>query len=116
MGKRMVGQAGRAHEQPTPDRLLMLGSRYWESKALFCAVELGVFSELAQGPMDAETLRRRVGVHARGARDFFDALVALGLLEREDGRYRNTAETEAFLDPGKPSYIGGFLKMANTLL
>jgi hypothetical protein len=115
-GKRVVEQAGVANGMPTPDRLLMLGSRYRESKALFSAVELGVFSELGRGPLDGETLRRRIGVHARGARDFFDSLVALGLLEGEDGRYRNTAETEAFLDPGKPSYIGGFLKMANTLL
>jgi hypothetical protein len=116
LGKRVVGQAVRANEMPMPDRLLMLGSRYRESKALFSGVELGVFSELAQGPLDAETLRRRVGIHARGARDFFDALVALGLLEREDGRYSNTAEAGAFLDQSKPSYIGGVLTLHNDYL
>ena len=42
-------------------------------------------------------------------RDFFDALVALGMLEREDGRYANTPATELFLDRAKPSYVGGML-------
>ena len=33
------------------------------------------------------------------------------MLERENGTYRNTAETDFFLDPQKPSYIGGLLEM-----
>jgi hypothetical protein len=31
-------------------------------------------------------------------------------------RYRNTVETATFLDRIKPSYIGGFLEMANSRL
>ena len=49
-------------------------------------------------------------------RDFFDALVALGMLEREDGRYANTPATDLFLDRAKPSYVGGILEMANARL
>ncbi len=41
----------------------------------------------------------------------FDALVALGLLERTDGRYANTPETDFYLDRSKPSYIGGMAEM-----
>src|SRR5262249_28860397 len=48
--------------------------------------------------------------------DFFDALVALGMLERQDGRYRNTAESDALLDKAKSSYVGGLLEMANARL
>jgi hypothetical protein len=80
------------------------------------AVELGVFSELARGPVSGETLARAVGLHPRSAHDFFDALVALGMLEREDGLYSNTPETDVFLDRMKPSYIGGLLEMANARL
>ena len=54
-------------------------------------------------------------IHA-GARDFFDALVALGMLERNAGRYSNTPATDLFLDPAKPSYMGGILEMANARL
>ena len=61
-------------------------------------------------------LRERLGLHPRSATDFFDALVALGMLERHNGRYANTPASEVFLDRAKPSYIGGILEMANARL
>ena len=76
----------------TPERIFELGFGYWGSKTLLSAVELGLFTELAKGPLDAEMLRQRLGLHPRSARDFFDALVALGMLEREGDQYRNTPE------------------------
>jgi precorrin-6B methylase 2 len=101
----------------TPEAILQLGFAFWGSKTLLSAVELGVFSELADaGALDGEALRERLGLHARSATDFFDALVALGMLEREDGRYANTPATELFLDRAKPSYVGGILEMANARL
>lgn len=100
----------------TPDRIMQLGTAFWGSKTLLSAVELGVFTQLAEGPLDAETLRQRLGLHARGAQDFFDALVALGLLDRHDGYYANTPETARFLDRNQPSYVGGMLEMANRRL
>jgi hypothetical protein len=105
-----------AEPDVAPDRIMELGLGFWAAKALLSAVELGLFTELARCPMDGEALRRRLGLHERGARDFFDALVALGMLERRDGVYRNTAETDRFLDRAKPSYIGGILEMANERL
>jgi hypothetical protein len=106
------------HEnQVTPAAIMQLGMAFWGSKTLLSAVELGVFSELAEaGTLDAKALRERVGLHPRGARDFFDALVALGMLEREDGRYANTSATELFLDRAKPSYIGSLLEIMNARL
>jgi hypothetical protein len=103
--------------QVTPDAILQLGCGFWGSKALLSAVELGLFSQLADaGSLDAEELRERLGLHPRGATDFFDSLVALGMLERDDGRYSNTPATELFLDRAKPSYVGGLLEMANARL
>jgi hypothetical protein len=101
----------------TPDPILQLGLGFWGSKTLLSAVELGVFSELAGGAaLDREELRGRLGLHPRSAVDFFDALVALGMLERNDGRYSNTPATELFLDRAKPTYLGGLLEMANARL
>jgi len=100
----------------TSDRIMQLGMAFWGSKALLSAVELGVFSELAKQPQDAETLRLRLGVHPRSARDFFDALVALGMLDRQNGLYTNTPETDQFLDRAKPTYLGGWLEMVNARL
>ncbi len=116
MTERQSAEAEHA-AQPTPDAIMQLGFGFWGSKALLSAIELGVFSELADaGALDGEALRDRLGLHTRSATDFFDALVALGMLERDDGRYANTAATELFLDRAKPSYIGGMLEMANARL
>jgi O-methyltransferase domain/Dimerisation domain len=102
---------------PTPDAIVQLGLGFWGSKTLLSATELNLFGTLSDaGPLDAEGLRARLDVHARGARDFFDALVALGMLERKDGLYSNTVETNAFLDLAKPTYVGGMLEMSNARL
>ena len=55
---------GRAAPDPAP--ILQLGLGFWASKTLLSAVELGVFTELADEPLDAETLRARLGLHPRG--------------------------------------------------
>ena len=104
------------NQPPTPEHIMHLGTAFWGSKTLLSAVELDVFTVLAREPMDAETLRKHLGLHERSALDFFDALVALGMLERQDGLYSNTPETALYLDKAKPSYIGGFLAMMNARL
>lgn len=103
--------------QPTPDSVMQLGLGFWASKTLLSAIELGLFTELAKGSMNADEIIARLNLHTRSARDFLDALVALKMLERDSqGRYSNTAETDAFLDRSKPTYIGGMLEMANARL
>jgi SAM-dependent methyltransferase len=99
-----------------PDHILQTGFAFWASKTLLSAVEMGVFTELAEGPESFERLSGRLGLHARAARDFLDTLVALGFLKRTDDVYSNTAETDLFLDRRKPSYVGGILEMANARL
>lgn len=102
--------------QLTPGRIMQLGLGFWGSKALLSAVELGVFTELAKEPLDAKLLAERLRLHPRSACDFFDALVALGMLYRNRSKYTNTIETDFFLDRAKPSYVGGMLEMANARL
>ena len=97
-----------------PDRLVELGYAFRGAKVLMSAVELGVFTALGQSAADGHTLRTRLGLDKRGARDFFDALVALGLLRRnDDGRYANSPEADLYLDRDKASYVGGFLENLN---
>jgi hypothetical protein len=100
----------------TPEYIMQVGMGFWASKTLLSAIELGVFSTLADAPADLPTLQKKLALHQRSARDFLDALVALKLLERENGIYSNTADTDLFLDRAKPSYIGGVLEMANARL
>ena len=100
----------------TPDRIMQTGLGFWGSKTLLSAVELGLFTTLADGAQNLESLRKKFELHPRSARDFLDALVALGFLSRKGDVYSNTPETDMFLDRRKPSYIGGILEMANARL
>lgn len=104
-------------EQVTPDAIMELGLGFFGSKTLLTAVELGVFTELAErGSATVDELVEALDLDGRRARDFFDALVALEMLEREEGQYRNTPATEKFLDRNKESYLGGMLEMSNERL
>jgi hypothetical protein len=100
----------------TPDTIMQLGFAFWGSKTLLSAVELGLFTLLADGPLSAEVLMARLKLHPRSVRDFLDALVALGQLERNGGLYSNTPAGALFLDRRKPTYVGGMLEMANARL
>ena len=100
----------------SPDNLLKLGTAFMASKTLLSAIELGLFTELAKGPRDKDALRIYMNLHPRSVGDFLDALVALGMLDRKGAKYRNTPETELFLDRSKPTYLGGLLEMCNTRL
>ncbi len=105
---------------PTPARILEVGMAFWPAKVLLSAVELGLFTALAAGPMTGRELREALKLHPRADPDFFDTLVALHFLEREgdgsEARYRNTEETALFLDRSSPHYVGGILEMANARL
>jgi hypothetical protein len=101
------------NEHPTPESILQVGLGFWPSKVLLSAVEMELFTDLAKGPQPLESIRGRHGLHPRAARDFLDALVALGFLLRSGGDYSNTPATGLFLDKRKPSYVGGMLEMAN---
>ena len=104
------------NKEITPDSIMQLGLGFWASKTLLSAIEMGLFTELGKGPLGYETLKERLNLHPRSARDFLDALVSLGMLERNGSNYSNTAETDLFLDKTKPSYIGGVLEMCNARL
>ncbi len=97
----------------TSEPLMRLGFGFWGSRVLMSAVELGVFAALVPGPLDVDALMVRTGLHRRGARDFLDALVSFGLLQREDGRYSNTPLSSEFLDPARPSYVGKMADLCN---
>lgn len=100
----------------TPDAIMQLGFAFWGSKTLLSAVELGLFTLLVDGPLSADVLTARLKLHPRSVRDFLDALVSLGQLERNDGSYSNTPAGAQFLDRRKPTYVGGILEMANARL
>ena len=58
-----------------------------------------------------EQIHKHFGLHPRSVRDFLDALVASGMLERRGKLYWNTADTDFYLDRSKPTYCGSLFEM-----
>jgi predicted O-methyltransferase YrrM len=103
-----------------PSHILQIGMGFLASKTLLSAVELELFTHLGAGAMSGAEIGARLGLHPRSLFDFLDALVSLGILERDGdgptGRYSNTPQSAAFLDKKSPAYVGGILEMANARL
>ena len=103
-----------------PSYIMQTATGFWASKVLLTAVEFDLFTRLGDESKTANELGEQLEIHPRGRFDFFDALVALGFLDRVgdgvEGLYRNTAETKAFLNKESPAYIGGLPEMLNARL
>ena len=87
------------------------------SQALFTALELGIFSELASGPADVGQLANRLMTPPVPLQALLETCLALGLLERDGGQYRNTPGAERYLVRGTRRYVGDYyLRQVATLL
>ena len=95
----------------TPEPIMRLASGFMAAKFLFAANELGLFEALADSPTTIDGLAARTGLTRRAARISADAMVALGLLEREGDTYRNGAAAAAFLTGHGPADLRPFLKL-----
>jgi len=87
--------------QITPDPIMRIAMGFMAAKHLFVANEIGLFTGLAQGPATLHELAEICGIPRRTAGISADAMVSLGLLERDGDRYRNSDTAAAFL-AGQP--------------
>ncbi|MEV8597203.1 methyltransferase [Streptomyces sp. NPDC052012] len=81
---------------------------YLQSKAVFTALDLGVFEALDKAPRTVEDLAGELGLSPRPTRALLVALKGLDLVRAENGTYRNSEEADRFLIAGRPDYMGGF--------
>jgi len=98
--------AQKAPAKPGPGEILGISGAYWKSLALHAGVRLDVFSVIGNERLAGAEIARRVGGDERGVTTLLDALAALGLLDKQDGRFANGAAARDFLVQGSPSYIG----------
>lgn len=89
-----------------PSELLDLATAYQRSRVLFAFVELGLPTMLAGVTQSSEEIAQRLQIHPRAADRLLHAGVALGLLEQEEGHFRNAPLADEFLIKGKQSYLG----------
>ena len=92
--------------QPSAVHIFETLNAYRESGALKTAIELAVFTAIAGGASTAQAIASECGASERGIRILCDTLVVGGLLEKDNGRYRNTPDGALFLDRNSPLYIG----------
>jgi hypothetical protein len=78
--------------------------------ALKAAIELDIFRAVGEGPGDVASIARHASASERGTRILCDFLVVSGLLEKENGRYRHTPSSAAFLDPRSPACMASIVK------
>jgi hypothetical protein len=105
----------RSRLSPVP--LMQLSTGFWAFKTLAAAHELDLFTRLSDtAGVTSEELAQDLGIHPRPAEMLLTGCAALGLLEKEGGRYRNSPLAEEFLVRGKPYYFGGFVRMLDQRL
>jgi len=78
---------GTGDKEWTADQLLELGRSYQGAAVLAAAADLEVFPLLAASPRPAKELARELSATVRGTTILLDALAALKLLDKQDGRY-----------------------------
>lgn len=93
--------------KPSPE--LIFGSliSYQQAFALKAAIELDIFTAIAEGASDAASLAKRVNAAERGVRILADGMTVQGFLRKENGKYSLTPDSAIFLDKRSPAYMGG---------
>jgi 2-polyprenyl-3-methyl-5-hydroxy-6-metoxy-1,4-benzoquinol methylase len=99
-----MGSAPRPDEA-SPALIFDLLQGHQRTAALCAAIELDLFRAVGDGPSDVATLANRCSASPRGIRILCDYLTINGLLQKEDGLYRHTATSAAFLDPRSPACV-----------
>jgi len=84
-----------------PDDLMQTMRGFMESRAILTAIELDIFTAVGQGAKAAE-VSGRLGASARGVEMLLNALVAMGLLTKREGVFRNTPITLRYFVEGAP--------------
>ncbi|HEY0003225.1 MAG TPA: class I SAM-dependent methyltransferase [Pyrinomonadaceae bacterium] len=83
---------------------------YQRSAALKAAIELDIFTAIAESQGTVRAVAERCGASERGTRILCDYMVVNGFLQKEGESYRLTPGTEVFLNKNSPAYMGGAIE------
>src|SRR5436190_8984101 len=93
-------------EPPSPVLFFETLTKYQDTAALKAALDLDLFSAIAQAHVTAPELAAECNANERGIRILADYLTILGFLEKQNDRYSLTRDSAAFLDQASSSYAG----------
>ena len=99
----MSTQTGAA---PDPGLIFETLCAFQQTESLKAAIELEVFTHIADGASTSVEIAKRAQTSERGMRILCDFMTLRGFLTKADGRYANTPTSQVFLNKRSPAYIG----------
>ena len=89
--------------------LAHLASGHIESRAIQVAVNLEIFDALKDRPQDAATIAAAIETDPRATEILLNALVALALLEKQNGFFSLNETSSTYLVQSSPKYFGAMI-------
>ena len=93
-------------QELNPGTLLQKSGNYWETCTLHAGVKLDVFTIIGNNCVDSENVAEKLDGDKRGVKMLLNALTAMDLLGKKDGKYCNTPLSSTFLSKDSLRYIG----------
>lgn len=92
--------------QPNPGLIFEALNAYQRSASLKAAIDLDLFTVIADGPLTSYQLAAAIQASPRATRILCDYLVVSGFLIKEGDRYACSLEAAMFLNRHSPAYFG----------
>jgi len=102
--------SSRPAQQPSPQLFFQTVNSYQRTEALKAAIELDVFTAIAEGARTASEISARCKTSERGMRILCDFLCIMGFLTKDGQTYALTPDSAMFLDKRSPAYLGGTIE------
>jgi SAM-dependent methyltransferase len=100
--------------EPNPGIVWDAINAYQKTAAFRAAVDLELFTAIAEGATTSAQLAVRCGASERGMRILCDFLTVHGFLLKSGDAYQLTLDASVFLNKRSPAYMGGILQFINT--
>ena len=91
---------------PTPERIFNAINSFQLTEAMKAALDLGIFTAIAEGATDAASIAHDVNASERGVRILCDYLTVKGFLNKFNGTYGLEQDSAIFLNRNSPAYVG----------
>ncbi len=93
-------------QAPSPEIIFDTLNAYQRTAALRGAIELDLFTAIAEGKTTAKAIAARIQASERGTRILCDFLTVIGFLTKQNANYGLTPDSALFLDRKSPAYMG----------
>src|SRR5690242_18855171 len=95
--------------RPTPERIFNTMIAFQETEALKAAIELDIFTAIADGANTAASLASRTGASERGVRILCDYFTTKEFLTKQADQYSLTPDSATFLNRHSPMYLASMI-------